>query len=120
MRWSTRMLAIGVLGAIASDSSVSATQGPPHLAQLRPAAPSRKSAFSAQQPGTQRVARWVGQDGHDFVGPNNRPEPSDVQDVHLILGGLDPAQRWCLSRHERRRQDAVAIQCEVVLVEGRA
>ena len=26
------------------------------------------------------------------MGPNNRLEPSDVQDVHIILGGLDPAR----------------------------
>ena len=26
------------------------------------------------------------------MGPNNRGEPSDVQDVHIILGGLDPAR----------------------------
>lgn len=36
------------------------------------------------------VARWIGQDGKDFVGPNNRFEPSDVQDVHIALGNLDP------------------------------
>ncbi len=35
-------------------------------------------------------ARWVGQDGEDFVGPHNRFEPSDVQDVHLAIVGLDP------------------------------
>ncbi|MDG3005554.1 hypothetical protein [Paludisphaera mucosa] len=34
--------------------------------------------------------RWVGQDGMDFVGPHNRIEPSDVQDVHLAIAGLDP------------------------------
>lgn len=36
------------------------------------------------------VARWIGQDGKDFVGPHNRFEPSDVQDVHVALGNLDP------------------------------
>jgi hypothetical protein len=34
-------------------------------------------------------ARWLGQDKHDFVGPHQRLEPSDVQDIHLALGGLD-------------------------------
>jgi hypothetical protein len=43
-------------------------------------------AQSAAQPGV----RWVGQDGHDFVGPNNRLEPSEIQDIHLVLDGLDP------------------------------
>ncbi len=34
--------------------------------------------------------RWIGQDGQDYVSPNNRMEPSEVQDIHLSLGGLDP------------------------------
>ena len=38
------------------------------------------------------IVRWLGQDGQDFVGPNNRLEPSDVQDIHLQLTGLDPAR----------------------------
>lgn len=36
------------------------------------------------------TARWIGQDGKDFVGPHNRVEPSDVQDVHIAIAGLDP------------------------------
>ncbi len=36
--------------------------------------------------------RWIGQDGQDFVSPNNRMEPSEVQDIHLLLGGLDPSR----------------------------
>jgi hypothetical protein len=36
------------------------------------------------------LVRWIGQDKHDFVGPHNRLEPSDVQDIHIELGGLDP------------------------------
>ena len=34
--------------------------------------------------------RWIGQDGHDYCCGHNRLEPSDVQDVHVVLGGLDP------------------------------
>ena len=34
--------------------------------------------------------RWIGQDGHDYVGPGNQLTPSDTQDIHLELGGLDP------------------------------
>jgi hypothetical protein len=34
--------------------------------------------------------RWIGQDGRDYVSPNNRMEPSEVQDIHLSLLGLDP------------------------------
>jgi hypothetical protein len=33
-------------------------------------------------------ARWIGQDGHDLVGPSAAPGPNDVQDVHLGLTGL--------------------------------
>jgi len=43
-----------------------------------------------RQAGSQPSARWVGQDGHDYVGPNNRLEPSEIQDMHLALSGLDP------------------------------
>ena len=42
------------------------------------------------QAGRGPSARWVGQDGKDFVGPHNRFEPSDVQDVHIAISGLDP------------------------------
>ncbi len=40
--------------------------------------------------------RWIGQDGQDYVSPNNRMEPSDVQDIHLSLGGLDPRREVAL------------------------
>lgn len=43
-----------------------------------------------RQAGAQPAVRWVGQDGHDYVGPNNRLEPSEIQDMHLALSGLDP------------------------------
>jgi hypothetical protein len=36
------------------------------------------------------TVRWIGQDGQDYVSPNNRLEPSEVQDIHLVLAGLDP------------------------------
>ncbi len=50
------------------------------------------SCLLAAQTGSQPSVKWAGQDGHDFVGPNNRLEPSDVQDMHFVLGGLDPQQ----------------------------
>lgn len=52
--------------------------------------PLRTVAYQARQAGAQPSARWIGQDGHDYVGPNNRPESSEVQDVHIALSGLDP------------------------------
>ncbi len=36
------------------------------------------------------AAAWVGQDGHDFVGPNSALAPSGVQDIHIRLQGLPP------------------------------
>lgn len=33
-------------------------------------------------------ARWIGQDGHDFVGPNSELKPSDVQDMVIQISGL--------------------------------
>ena len=37
-------------------------------------------------------ARWVGQDGHDYVGPNDKLGPSEIQDIHIAIAGLDPAR----------------------------
>ena len=48
-----------------------------------------------RQTGSQPSVKWVGQDGHDYVGPSNRPEPSEIQDMHLVLSGLDP--QWEIS-----------------------
>ena len=47
---------------------------------------------SASAAGGPPSARWIGQDGKDFVGTNNRQEPNDVQDVHIALSNLDPAR----------------------------
>ncbi|MBV9469192.1 MAG: hypothetical protein JO316_12630 [Abitibacteriaceae bacterium] len=33
---------------------------------------------------------WLGQDGHDFVGPSATVAGSDVQDIHVALAGLPP------------------------------
>jgi hypothetical protein len=34
----------------------------------------------------------VGQDRHDYVGTSNKLEPSDIQDIHIVLSGLDPGR----------------------------
>lgn len=44
----------------------------------------------AQAPQRGPSARWVGQDGQDFVGPNSALAPSGVQDIHIRLQGLPP------------------------------
>src|SRR4051794_31406580 len=47
-------------------------------------------SVQGRQSGAPPAVRWVGQDGHDYVGPNNRLEPSDIQDMHLAISGLQP------------------------------
>src|SRR5262249_36749732 len=58
----------------------------------RPSAgvPIRRAAFQRTRGPVGFSVRWVGQDGQDHVSPNNRLEPSEVQDIHLVLVGLDP------------------------------
>ena len=36
--------------------------------------------------------RWLGQDGHDFVGDPNSIAPNGIQDVHIALSGLPPGK----------------------------
>ncbi|MDR3635092.1 MAG: hypothetical protein P4L84_14905 [Isosphaeraceae bacterium] len=36
------------------------------------------------------AGKWLGQDGHDVVGPSSEVKPSDVQDMHILLGNLPP------------------------------
>jgi hypothetical protein len=66
--------------------------------QIQRAQSTRSSAHTkvrqvANQPGRSSSrfrARWIGQDGHDYVGPGAKKKPSDIQDIHLQLAGLDP------------------------------
>ncbi len=51
----------------------------------------RRAAYQSGRSAGRLVARWIGQDGHDYVSPNNRPIPSDIQDVHIEIANLDPA-----------------------------
>ncbi len=56
------------------------------LAVLTLASPDRSPA---QSPHRGRLSgTWLGQDGHDFVGPSSKLAPSDVQDLHIRLAGL--------------------------------
>lgn len=45
-----------------------------------------RPAFSSRVP----AGRWIGQDGHDYVGPSSALAGSDVQDIHIQLAGLPP------------------------------
>ena len=52
-----------------------------------------RAAYYAQSRSPARLsARWIGQDGHDYVGPNDKLGPSDIQDIHIAIAGLDPAR----------------------------
>jgi len=51
--------------------------------------PIQLARFQGGGPG-HLVARWIGQDRHDYVGPHSRLEPSEIQDIHIALFGLDP------------------------------
>jgi hypothetical protein len=53
--------------------------------------PIRRVALT-QERSSRLSARWVGQDGHDYVGPNETLAPSDIQDIHIALSGLDPSR----------------------------
>jgi hypothetical protein len=47
-------------------------------------------AYQTRSPRSRLTARWIGQDQHDYVGPHNRRQASEVQDIHIALLGLDP------------------------------
>ena len=79
--WSATALAIGSYFLEAGANAA--------VPQVRQALPVRQAAYAAQQTGPALSAKWVGQDGHDYVGPNNAFKPSEVQDMHVVLGGLD-------------------------------
>jgi hypothetical protein len=38
------------------------------------------------------VGKWLGQDGHDFVGAEPGPAKNDYQDIHVAIRGLPPAR----------------------------
>jgi hypothetical protein len=71
------------LGAAESSSSIQADSSGQVI-------PTRRVAYQRGRSSGGLTVRWIGQDGQDHVGPHNRLEPSDVQDIHLVLGGLDP------------------------------
>ncbi len=52
--------------------------------------PVRRVAYQSARFSARLRARWIGQDGHDYVGPGDQKKPSDIQDIHLQLEGLDP------------------------------
>jgi hypothetical protein len=47
----------------------------------------------AARPRTSLSGRWIGQDGHDLVGPSPTPGPDGVQDVRITVNGVPAARR---------------------------
>jgi len=78
----------------------------------------------ARKPAGMAGVRWIGQDGHDYVGPNNRLEPSDVQDIHLVLTGLDPDREIVFidvtaSQHDQWQYNAESFSWKAELKRAR-
>ena len=44
--------------------------------------------LAAAKPSSAQSGSWLGQDGHDLVGPSSVQEPSGVQDIRIALRGL--------------------------------
>ena len=63
---------------------------PPSRSRRADAVPVRRVLYQAGDSPNRLQARWFGQDGHDYVGPNSQFKPNDVQDIRIGLGGLDP------------------------------
>ena len=64
-------------------------------------------------------ARWLGQDGHDYVGPNERLAPSDIQDIHIAIAGLDPGREVVFRRGQVNQRQLLAVCGEAGRVSGR-
>ena len=62
---------------------------------------------------------WIGQDGHDRVGPSSEVKPSDVQDIHIVLDGLPPAQAVVQAVITGQGCRRVAVPGEVGTLGGR-
>ncbi len=73
----------------AGELRVSGSRGAP---EPQAGIPVRRVVFQAGRSPARLLARWIGQDGHDYVGPNNQPVSSDIQDVHIELANLDAAR----------------------------
>ena len=85
------------------------TRGPSRRERAKPAKPATKAATAGSRLGSTSAVpagKWMGQDGHDVVGPSTAIAPSDVQDIHIALAGL-PAER---GDHLRRRSAGWAAE----------
>lgn len=70
-------------------ASAALAVAPLALPDASPAQSARRERPGSATPG-RLGGTWLGQDGHDFVGPNSALAPSDVQDIHIRLTGLPP------------------------------
>jgi hypothetical protein len=92
-RTSWIVLVLPVLGTTArgdfSDSTSAAAAAASTSSPAAQRKPIQRAAYQSGRGPARLGARWIGQDGHDYVGPSNELKPSDVQDIHIELGGLD-------------------------------
>ncbi len=95
MGFTSWMLLIASLAGPTEASGVS-DPAPHRLIRRAPSIPPhdgipiRRVVYQSGRSSARLKARWIGQDGHDYVGPSEQLKPSDIQDIHLQLDGLDP------------------------------
>ena len=94
MRLATGMVSlsflIGITGTTGCEGKDSKTVGLRGEGRSRVGVQVHRTAYQRGRTARGFSVRWIGQDGQDYVSPNNRMEPSEVQDIHLLLVGLDP------------------------------
>ncbi len=87
-RWVWPFLILGaVLAAMQASARQEGRSRPTKASQRGTQGPSG-TKFTSRQP----AGLWLGQDGHDAVGPQTAIAPSDVQDIHIALAGLPRAE----------------------------
>ena len=120
MRLATRMVSTWSVTALVIGSNFLDARADAAVPQVQQALPVRRAAYAVQPTGSALAVKWIGQDGHDYVGPNNALQPSEVQDIHLVLGGLDPQREVTFVDVKAEPNEQWQYNCAVLRLEGRA
>ncbi len=85
-------LAGATAGSIPAGSPPFHTSAPttPYSQRSRDRTPAGLVALQSDRSPAAFSVRWIGQEGHDYVGPGNQIRPSDTQDIRIELENLDP------------------------------
>ena len=125
MRLTSRMLLVLPLACTTanshpSDSPASHTSAAatPNVGRPADRMPIATVAYQASRSPARFSVRWIGQDGHDYVGPGNQLKPSDIQDIHLELGGLDPRREVVFVDVTGTGTDQWQYDAQSVVLEG--